>query len=162
MRDEEILRENGYEPDEIILFRDYDYETALEAVTTDGRAVYSYEKMIEYLMERGMEYPDAVDWIETNTIRSLTIPNGPVVAQKLVDFEQIDDDDTVDALRIERLEKIIEIACETLENMDYVATWLMKVSKNDYFKDLKRNPKNAEQWRRDLEITLRRRNESQG
>lgn len=80
---------------------------------------------------------------------------------ELEDFEQIYEDGKADALRIERLENLIGIACETLENMDYIATWLMKMAKKDYFNDLKRNPKNAEQWRRDLEITLRRRNELQ-
>ena len=64
----EKLEELGYE--NVIVFSNYD--SALIGVTEDNRAVYDYEKMIEYLIqEDGMTYDDAVEWISYNTIRAL-------------------------------------------------------------------------------------------
>ena len=66
----ERLEEIGY-PDAIV-FTNYAYDSALIGVTTDGRAVYSYEKMVDDLMENeGMTYDNAVEWIDYNTIRAL-------------------------------------------------------------------------------------------
>lgn len=64
----EKLEEMGYE--DVIIFSNYD--SALIGVTDDNRAVYDYEKMIEYLIrEDDMSYDDAVEWISYNTIRAL-------------------------------------------------------------------------------------------
>ena len=50
-----------------------------------GRVVYDYEKMIEYLREQnGMDYEDAVEWIDYNTIRALPyFPNSPYIISKI-------------------------------------------------------------------------------
>ena len=50
-----------------------------------GRVVYDYEKMIEYLREQnGMDYEDAVEWIDYNTIRALPyFPNPPYIIAKI-------------------------------------------------------------------------------
>lgn len=48
------------------------YVDAIQGVTTDNRIVYSYEKMVQYLMEH--EYvteEEAIDYIDYNCIRSL-------------------------------------------------------------------------------------------
>lgn len=45
------------------------FETAFMGVSTDNRAVYSYQKMITYLMkEDGMDYGEAVEFLDFNTI----------------------------------------------------------------------------------------------
>ncbi len=82
MIDYEFLEEN-----EVLLFENPSYETALIGVWEDNncvyRAVYDRDKMIEYLMESdGMEYDDAVDFMEFNTIRSLPYyPNAPIIVE---------------------------------------------------------------------------------
>lgn len=41
-------------------------------VTTDNRAVYDYDLMVDWLCrEENMDHEDAVDWIEFNTLRAL-------------------------------------------------------------------------------------------
>ena len=47
LRDQII--DNGYE--DVILFENPDYESAFIGISTDGQAVYSFDKMIEFLME---------------------------------------------------------------------------------------------------------------
>lgn len=49
------------------------------------RVVYDYEKMIEYLCgQEGMDYEDAVEWIDYNTIRALPyFPNPPYIISKI-------------------------------------------------------------------------------
>ena len=45
----DILVEKGY--DNIIVFRNPDYETCLIGITPDGNAVYDYDQMIDWLIE---------------------------------------------------------------------------------------------------------------
>lgn len=69
---ESMLEANGYDPGEIILLKDESYDSALIGVTTDGRAVYSYRKMVDWYMEKNdCNEEDAMEWIDYNTIRSL-------------------------------------------------------------------------------------------
>lgn len=51
---DQIIEDNGYDLDdcEIVVFRDPDYTTALIGVSEDNRAVYNYNKMIEYLVSK--------------------------------------------------------------------------------------------------------------
>lgn len=44
---EQILADNGYDAEDIVLLKDESYDSALIAVTDDFRAVYSYDKMVE-------------------------------------------------------------------------------------------------------------------
>ena len=70
MTAEEKLLDAGYE--EIMIFSDYSYDSALIGVSEDGRAIYDYELMIEWLVQNeGFSHDDAVEWIEYNTIRAL-------------------------------------------------------------------------------------------
>jgi hypothetical protein len=58
------------------------YDSSIVGVTTDGRVVYDYNKMIEELMQdEEWSYEDAVEWIEYNTIRSLPYggPYAPII-----------------------------------------------------------------------------------
>ncbi len=66
----EWLEDTQFE--DILILRNYGYDTAFVGVTTDGYAVYDYNKMVEWLMKKeGWSYEDSVEWIEYNTIRSL-------------------------------------------------------------------------------------------
>lgn len=68
MNIEERLLDSGFE--DIVYFPDYEEECII-GIDTNGRAVYSFEKMIRSLMKDGMDDIDAIEWIEYNTIRSL-------------------------------------------------------------------------------------------
>lgn len=50
MNAEEKLLNAGYE--DVVIFKDYGYDTALIGVTDDNRAVYDYNKMIEFFNKR--------------------------------------------------------------------------------------------------------------
>lgn len=66
---------------EIIVFKDPDYDGCIIGVSTDGRAVYSYELMVAWLMhEDGCSEEDAVDFIEYNTVGAY-IDDGPIVVR---------------------------------------------------------------------------------
>ncbi len=66
----EYLCDHGWE--ESIVFENPSYCDAFIGATSDGNAVYDFEKMVESLMnEDDMEYIDAVEFIEYNTIRAL-------------------------------------------------------------------------------------------
>lgn len=70
MSAEERLLENGYVG--VVFLAEYSYDDALIGVTEDGRAVYDYEKMIQWLMDtEGWSCEEAMEWIDYNTLRSL-------------------------------------------------------------------------------------------
>lgn len=70
MTAEERLLYAGYEG--IKYLTNYSYDDALIGVSEDGRAVYDFERMVDWLMEEtGMQDNDAVEWIEYDTIRAL-------------------------------------------------------------------------------------------
>ena len=70
MSAEERLLENGYEG--IIFLTNYSYDDALIGVTSDDRAVYDYELMVEWLINtEGFTEEEARDWIDYNTLRAL-------------------------------------------------------------------------------------------
>lgn len=66
-----------------------DYDTAIigyDAVSR--RIIYDFELMVEYLMVVDkMDYDEAVDFIEYNTVRSFPYagPNAPIILNK-IDF----------------------------------------------------------------------------
>ena len=50
----------------------FSYDTALIGVTDDNRAVYDFNKMVEWLVEtQNWTSEEAIEWIEVNTIRAL-------------------------------------------------------------------------------------------
>lgn len=51
-------------------FPDFGDECVI-GVSSDNRVVYSFDKMVEYLVNDGMSDIDAIDWIEYNTLRSI-------------------------------------------------------------------------------------------
>jgi hypothetical protein len=70
MNAEEKLLDAGYEG--IKYLTNYSYDDALIGVSHDGRAVYDYNLMIDWLMDKeGWSDNEAIEWIEYNTIRAL-------------------------------------------------------------------------------------------
>ena len=83
----ELLNEMGYE--DLVVFENPSYDSAIVGVNEDQtRVVYDFEKMVGYLMENDdMEYEDAVEFIEYNTIRAIPyFPNGPIVIYPIDDY----------------------------------------------------------------------------
>jgi hypothetical protein len=67
---EEKLWENGYE--DVIILKNYSYDDALIGVTEDNRAIYDFEKMVQWLIHtENFTQEEAIEWIEYNTIRAL-------------------------------------------------------------------------------------------
>ena len=70
MNAEERLLDAGY--DDVTYLVNYSYDDALIGVTEDGRAVYDFNKMVEWLMDKeGLTDTEAIEWIEFNTLRAL-------------------------------------------------------------------------------------------
>jgi hypothetical protein len=71
MNAKERLLYAGYE--NIKYLENYSYDNALVGVTEDGRAVYNYELMIDWLINKeGWTDNKAVEWIEHNVVRVLS------------------------------------------------------------------------------------------
>ena len=94
MNAEERLLENGY--DGVKYLANYSYDDALIGVTDDGRAVYDYELMVEWLMEQeDWSYEEAAEWVDYNTLRALAYmgEDAPVVINRLEDvYIRVDED----------------------------------------------------------------------
>lgn len=70
MTAEEKVLDAGYE--DVVLLSNYSYDDALIGISHDNRAVYDFDKMVEWLVQKeGWTETDAVEWIEYNTIRAL-------------------------------------------------------------------------------------------
>ena len=86
MSAEDRLLDAGYE--DVIYFTDYGYDDALIGVDSNNRAVYDYQKMIEWLVVND-DFTDeeAADWIDYNTIRSLPYAgeDAPIIMYPLYD-----------------------------------------------------------------------------
>lgn len=67
---EEYIEENGFNLS--VYFTNPNYASAIIGISTEGNVVYSYERMIDYLMKTDdMTYEDAVDWIDYDVVRSI-------------------------------------------------------------------------------------------
>ena len=83
---EEKLLEYGYEG--VKYLTNYSYDDALIGVSNDNRAIYDYDKMIEWLMtEQNFDYYDAIEWIDFNTIRALPYmgEDAPIIMYRFLD-----------------------------------------------------------------------------
>lgn len=81
---DERLRDAGY--DDVVVFRNFDYDSALIGVSEDNRAVYDFELMVEYICrEEGWTAEEAIEWIEYNTIRALPYmgPDAPIIIHRV-------------------------------------------------------------------------------
>ena len=79
----ERIAEAGYE--DVIIFDNPGYDTALIGVSEDNRAVYDYDKMVIWLaVTWAISREEAIEFIEYNTIRALPYcENAPIVVYPL-------------------------------------------------------------------------------
>lgn len=83
------MKANGFEArstNSIVFFSDYSFEDALVGISEDNRAIYEYDKMINYLIQNeGFTNDEATEWIECNTIPSLSYlgPGAPIIMHSL-------------------------------------------------------------------------------
>lgn len=83
----ERLENAGYE--DVVLLENYSYDDALIGVTDCGRAVYDFDKMVEWLVDtEDFTIEEATEWIEYNTIRALPYagPNGPIIMHQILNI----------------------------------------------------------------------------
>ena len=81
--DERII-ESGYE--DVIIFKDESYDDAFIGISDDGRAIYDFDLMVEWLMKHdNMSETDAIEFIEYNTIRALPYigDKAPIIMYKI-------------------------------------------------------------------------------
>lgn len=70
MNAEERILNAGYE--NVVYLINYSYDDALIGISEDNRAIYDFNKMVEWLVfNKGFEPTEAIEWIEYNTIRAL-------------------------------------------------------------------------------------------
>ena len=84
MTAEERLLEAGYE--DVMYLVNYSYDDALIGVSDDGRAIYNYYKMVEWLMNKeGWTELEAIEWVEYNTLRAIPYmgSNAPIIMYPL-------------------------------------------------------------------------------
>lgn len=61
----EYIENEGYE--DVIIYDNPSYDDAFIGVTNDNRAVYDYDKMVEWLVtNEEMDYEEAVEFIDWN------------------------------------------------------------------------------------------------
>ena len=66
----DLLNELGYE--DTVVFENPSYLKAIIGISDDGALCYSYNKMVQCLMEEDkMEQEEAMEFIDYNTIRAL-------------------------------------------------------------------------------------------
>ena len=71
MTNRERLAQLDYE--NLVVFENPDYDSAIVGVSHDDRVIYDYDKMIEFLVDNEhMDVNDAADFISYDTIRSLS------------------------------------------------------------------------------------------
>jgi NAD+ synthase len=84
----DLLNELGLE--ESIVFENPDYDSAIIGYdANESRIIYDFEKMAEHLMDvDGMDYEEAVEFIEYNTIRAIPYAgsNAPIVLHSIEDY----------------------------------------------------------------------------
>ena len=66
-----VLADLDYE--DLVVFENPDYDSAIIGVSHDNRVVYDYDKMLEFLVDNeNMTIEEAADFISYDTIRSLS------------------------------------------------------------------------------------------
>lgn len=83
----DMLADLGYE--DTICFKCPEYDRAIIGITTEGRLVYSYEKMVQQLVEdENMTEEEAHEFVDFNTLCSIPCSLDsslyPIVMQNLI------------------------------------------------------------------------------
>lgn len=88
LKTENDVREliEDYEFEDVIIFSNPDYASAFVGISEDNRAIYDYDKMVKFLMDKdGITDIEAVEFIDYNTIRALPYfgENAPIIMYRL-------------------------------------------------------------------------------
>lgn len=96
-----MIDKDYLEQEQVLLFSNPSYESALIGVSHDDRAIYDYDLMIKYLMETdGISEIDAIEFIDYNTIRALSYYDGaPIIMFKMEPEEEDNIEEFKQALR---------------------------------------------------------------
>ena len=80
-----IIEMTGKE--DVVVFDNPSYVSAVVGISNDDRVIYSFNKMVNYLVEEDNMTPEeAIEFIEYNTLRAMSyFPDGPIV---LMDEDQ--------------------------------------------------------------------------
>ena len=83
MTNREKLADQGYE--DLVVFENPSFDRAIVGVSQNDRVIYDYDLKVEAAMEEeGWTEEEALDWINYNTIRSLSyISDGPIILYRL-------------------------------------------------------------------------------
>lgn len=89
LKTEEDVKEliTDYEYEDVIVFSNPDYASAFVGISEDNRAVYDYDRMVEFLMsEYDITDIEAIEFIDFNTIRALPYigEGAPIIIHNLV------------------------------------------------------------------------------
>lgn len=79
-----LIEDYGYE--DVLIFSNPDYANAFVGISEDDRAIYDYDKMVKFLMDKdGITDIEAVEFIDYNTIRALPYfgENAPIIMYRL-------------------------------------------------------------------------------
>lgn len=74
--------------DDALVFESPSYDNAFIGISSDGRAIYDYDLMVECLVaEDGMDMEEAMEFIDYNTIRALPYggDKAPIVLYRTYD-----------------------------------------------------------------------------
>jgi hypothetical protein len=74
--------------EDTIVFDNPAFDNSIIAITTDGQAVYDYNKMVcELMKDDNISEQEAIDWIEYNTLRAIPYAGemAPIVVFTLED-----------------------------------------------------------------------------
>lgn len=83
---EDRILDAGFE--DILILKNFSYDSALVGISDDGRAIYDFEKMVEWLMlSEGFKEDEAIDWVCYNTLRAIPYMGNkaPIVMHRLLD-----------------------------------------------------------------------------
>ena len=86
MINEEIREIIEFENGEAILFDNPSFDNSIIGISSDGRVVYDYMKMVtEFANENNVSLDEAEEFIDYNTIRALpyTGSYGPIIMNEL-------------------------------------------------------------------------------
>ena len=83
----DLLNELGYE--DVVVFENPDYDSAIIGVSEGRRAVYDFDKMVKHLVNNdGMTEEEAIEFIEYNTIRALPyFANSPIIMYPIEQYQ---------------------------------------------------------------------------
>lgn len=83
----DLLCEVGYE--DVTIFENPDYDSAIIGVSDDRRVVYDFDLMVQHLVETdGMTEEEAIEFIEYNTLRAIPYAeNPPIVMYSISTFK---------------------------------------------------------------------------